>query len=120
MKGVLVIAHGSRASQTEADLEAVLACLEPRLPDTVLQCAFMEFSERSFQHGVAQLVARGVTEIKVVPYFLFLGMHLQKDIPELLAECARTYPDVTLTMGRPLGFDERLADILLDRINECA
>ena len=122
MKGVLIIAHGSRAKETEATLEAVLSMVKAKLfgqpdqPETAIECAFMEFSDRTVEKGISTLSAKGVTEIKVVPYFLFTGIHIKEDIPNMVAECAVNFPSVKITMGKPLGGDERLADILVDRI----
>ena len=116
MKGVLVVAHGSRAKETEKTLESVLSMVREKAPDAVIECAFMEFSDRTVEKGVSALVEKGVTEIKIVPYFLFMGMHLQEDIPKMAQECARGFPGIEITMGKPLGADERLADIVIDRI----
>ena len=116
MKGILVIAHGSRAKETEATLEAVLSMVKQKLPEIVVEYAFMEFSDRTVEKGVSALAADGVTEIKVVPYFLFMGIHLKEDIPDMVTECAAGFPGIKITMGEPLGVDERIADILVDRI----
>ena len=116
MKGILVIAHGSRAKETEATLEAILTMVKSKLPEITMECAFMEFSDRTVEKGVSALLAKGVTEIKVVPYFLFMGIHLKEDIPNMVAECVTSFPGIKITMGEPLGVDERLADILVDRI----
>ena len=116
MTGVLVVAHGSRAKETEAALEDVLSMVRAKLPETVIECAFMEFSDKTVAKGVSALVAKGVSEIKVVPYFLFMGIHMKEDIPNMLAECAKGFPDIKITIGEPLGVDERLADIVFDRI----
>jgi len=118
MKGVLVIAHGSRAKETESTLEKILDIVKKKLPGTIIECAFMEFSDRTVEKGVQALIEQNVTDIKVVPYFLFMGIHLKEDIPEMVAECAASHPGVKITMGEPLGFDERLADILVDRIGK--
>jgi len=116
MEGVLIIAHGSRAKETEAALETVLSMVRAKLPEIVIECSFMEFSDRTIEKGVAALAGKGVSEIKIVPYFLFMGIHMQKDIPHIIAGCAAEYPGVKISMGEPLGVDERLADILVDRI----
>ena len=116
MQGILVIAHGSRAKETEATLESVLSMVKAKLPGICIECAFMEFSDRTIEKGVSTLAAMGVTEIKIAPYFLFMGIHMKEDIPNMAAECAANFPDIKITMGEPLGVDERLADILVDRI----
>ena len=117
MKGILVIAHGSRAKETEAALESVLSMVKAKLPGLIMECAFMEFSDKTVEKAVCALAARGAVEIKVVPYFLFMGIHLQEDIPEIIAKCAESFPHIKITMGGHLGADERLADILVDRIS---
>jgi len=116
MKGVLVVAHGSRAKETEATLEAIISVVKAKLPDTSIECAFMEFSERTLEKGISALVARGATDIKLVPYFLFSGIHIKEDIPNMAAECAAKIANIKIEMGEPLGIDKRLADILIDRI----
>ena len=118
MKGVLVIAHGSRAKETEAALEAVLAMVKTKLPGVAVECAFMEFSDRTVEKGIHSLVDKGVAEVAVVPYFLFMGVHMKEDIPALVAQCAAGLPDIKISMAKPLGIDERLADIIVDRIME--
>jgi len=116
MKGILVLAHGSRARETEATLAEILTMVRQDLPETIIEHAFMEFSEQTVERGVAALVKRGVSEIKVIPYFLFMGIHLKQDIPQIVGACAEKYPGIKITMGDNLGADRRLADILVDRI----
>ena len=116
MKGVLVIAHGSRAKETEVVLDSIVSSVKAKLPDIHLECAFMEFSERTIEKGISALAAKGVTEIKIAPYFLFTGIHIKKDIPHMIAECSAIFPGINIIMGEPLGADDRLADILVDRI----
>ena len=118
MKGVLVIAHGSRATESEAALDSVVAIVKERLPDVPIECSFMGYSDRTVEKGIRALVDKNVTEIRVVPYFLFMGIHMKEDIPEMIAELTKDYPNISISMGQPLGLDTRLAEIVLDRIKE--
>ena len=118
MKGILVVAHGSRAKETESTLETVLTMVKNKMSSVIIECAFMEFSDRTVEKGISALAEKNVTEIKVVPYFLFTGIHIKEDIPNMVAECAANFPDIKITMGRPLGVDERLADIIIDKIKD--
>ena len=116
MKSVLVIGHGSRIKETEATMEAIVDMVKAKLPETIIDFAFMEMSDRTIEKGIAALAAQGASEIRVVPYFLFKGVHPNKDIPELIARCAEDYPDIAFSQGETLGVDERLADVLVERI----
>ncbi len=116
MKGVLILAHGSRVESTKNTIGAVVDMVREKITDRPIEIAYMEFCEENIEHGIKVLADQGVTEIKVVPYFLFEGIHIQKDIPEEIGEILKKYPGVQVEMGKTLGADERLADILTDRI----
>jgi len=118
VKAILVVAHGSRAKETESTLEAILSMVRVKLPDIDIEYAFMEFSDRTVEKGIRALAEKGAREIKVVPYFLFMGIHIQEDIPEIVAESAANFPHIKITIGEHLGVDERLADILVDIIKD--
>ena len=119
MKGVLIVGHGSRRKETALTLESVVEMARKRLPYILVEIAYMEFSERSIPAGLDALTSRGANEIAVVPYFLFDGIHIREDIPEELKKYRAEHPDVKITMGKPLGEDERLGAILADRVLQC-
>lgn len=116
MKGVLILAHGSRVEATKNTINAVVDMVREKITDRPIEIAYMEFCEENIEHGIKTLADKGVTEIKVVPYFLFEGIHIRKDIPEEIEEILKKYPGISVEMGKTLGVDERLADILADRI----
>lgn len=116
MKGILILAHGSRVAATKETINGVIKMVREKITDMPIEIAYMEFCEENIEHGIKTLVDKGVTEIKAVPYFLFEGIHIREDIPNELSEILTKYPGVTLEMGKTLGVDERLADILVDRI----
>ena len=119
MKGILIVGHGSRRKETERTLASVVETARKQLPVMPLEIAYMEFGERNIPAGLDILTGKGATEIAVVPYFLYDGMHIRKDIPETLEAYKSTHPGIVITMGSPLGEDERLGAILADRIREC-
>jgi sirohydrochlorin ferrochelatase len=117
MKSVLIVAHGSRATETEQMFEQVVSQVRDLLPDQMITSTFMQLSENTLDKMLVQLAQSGVTEIRIVPYFLFNGIHIQEDIPETMADFTRRYPDIKLSLAPTLGSDSRLADILVDRIS---
>lgn len=118
MKAILIMAHGSREKQTLDTLKAITEMTVAQLPDVMIETAYMEFCEVNLEKGLDILVEKGATEITVVPYFLFEGVHIRKDIPEEIEEYTKKHPGIAVTMGKTLGADPRLADILADRIRE--
>ncbi len=118
MKGILVLAHGSRVKETQDTINSVVDMLRGKMGEIPLEIAYMEFCDVNIEKGIDNLVAKGVTEIKAVPYFLFNGIHIKEDIPNEIEQALKKHPDVTVTLGKTLGADPRLAEILFDRISE--
>jgi len=116
MKGVLIVGHGSRRKETELVLKSVVDKVRQKLSGTPTEIAYMEFGEPNIPAGLNALVEIGVDEIVVVPYFLFDGVHIRDDIPQILEDYKKVNPNIKLKMGNPLGEDPRLAEILIDRI----
>lgn len=116
MDGVLLLAHGSRAADAERMMEAVAAMVRHCLPELTIQTAYMQFCDVNIEKGLLTLMEKGVTNVKVIPYFLFDGIHIREDIPNELAAFQKAHPGLSITLGKTLGADSRLADIVADRI----
>ena len=115
MDGVLILAHGSREKQPEQELNTVAAMVQKKV-NMPLEVAYLEFSEKDIAWGLDRLAKQGVFHIRVVPYFLFNGVHMQKTIPAALAAYQESHQGIAITIAGALGTDPRLADILADRI----
>jgi sirohydrochlorin ferrochelatase len=118
MKGVLILAHGSRQKETEETLQQIVDMTRASLPSIPLEYAFLQFSDKNLETGLKNLIEEGVTQIKVVPYFLFEGVHIREDIPGEIQEFLKGYDNIEITFGKTLGADMRLAAVLADRIKE--
>lgn len=118
MNGILVLAHGSREKATENTLKEVIEMLREELKNTVIESAFLQFSERNLKNGLDLLIERGVKDIKIIPYFLFDGVHIREDIPKEIEEYLVNKLGIQITMGKTLGADQRLVEVLADRVKE--
>ena len=74
----------------------------------------------SLEKGVDQLVQEGARTVCIVPMFIFDGMHVTYDIPEELEGIKAKYPEVEIRMSSHIGDDDKLAEIIVDRINSIA
>lgn len=118
MKGVLILAHGSRERETELTLKKIVEITQSKLEDVIIETAYLQFSEVNLVKGLDNLVAQGIVDIKIVPYFLFAGVHIREGIPKEIEEYLKDKPNIKITMAETLGGDPRMADILVDRIGE--
>lgn len=116
---LIVLGHGSRNPAATEQFNELVEQVRARRHDPVLP-AFMELAEPSLAEAVSQAVAAGADAIIVQPCFLFDGMHIRRDIPEMLSDFAAQHPQVAFRLGRPIGPDPRVADVLLERAAQAA
>ncbi len=116
--GFAVFAHGSKVESANDAVRAVADQLAHDGGYDLVEAAFLELAEPDLNGAVDRLVARGATRVVVIPYFLTLGTHLQRDLPRLVERVAAAHPGIAIQAAPPLDGHEALARILLDRARE--
>lgn len=113
---VLLLGHGSRAVDANTAQYQVAGDLRQTYP--IVECAFLELNSPSIPEGLTLCQQAGASRIIVIPYFLSLGRHVQKDLPEIIGEWRKTNPDVEVKLGNPLGYSSKMTALVLERIGE--
>ncbi|NND91109.1 MAG: CbiX/SirB N-terminal domain-containing protein [Granulosicoccus sp.] len=115
MKSLLIVAHGSRRSESNSEIAQVAARLadKARGEFDIVEHAFLELADPSIPEGIERCIARGATSVQVVPYFLARGTHVADDIPRQVAIKQATYPGMDIRITDYLGCAEELVDVLL-------
>lgn len=116
MNGILILAHGSKRHETEKILNSLVSKIKAKTGEELIYPAYLQFSEQNLESGIDYLVHKGAKKIKVVPMFLFDGVHVTEDIPNELNNIKAKYSGIDIIMSRHLGDDDRIADIIIDRI----
>ncbi len=115
---ILLIAHGSRRPEANADLLEVARLLSEQRPDLLVETAYLELAAPDIPTGARRCVERGAREVRLLPYFLSAGAHVQEDLRAYREQLAREYPEVRFVCCPPLGFDPRLIAVLLERLEQ--
>ena len=121
-KGIVVLGHGSRASVGEANqvVFQITEMVKDKVGHTLVETAIMNHMSglQSLGESVERLIAQGADHITVAPMFFFNGMHIQNDIPKEISNIQEKHSGVTVTMANHIGADARIADILVERVQE--
>src|SRR5579885_2597819 len=91
---LLLIAHGSRRPEANADLEFVATELRARGRYSLVKVSYLELAEPNIEAGGAQCVGAGATEVILVPYFLSPGVHVVEDLTAARDALAARFPQV--------------------------
>ncbi len=118
MNALLLIAHGSRRAEANADLEFVATAMRQRGRYAIVQVSYLELAEPSIPAGGEMCVAAGATRVTMLPYFLSPGVHVRDDMKAIRAELAAKFPAVTFRLAEPLGRHPLLLDVVEQRAAE--
>jgi sirohydrochlorin ferrochelatase len=117
-KALLIVGHGSRSAEAIREFEQIIDEVRKKSGFTLVRGAHMELAQPDIPSCISEIAEAGIVHITVVPYFLFMGNHIKYDIPEILNEQKKRYPDIHIHFARPFGFDPMIADIIIKRANE--
>jgi len=115
---LLLIAHGSRRPEANADLEFVAAALRGRGRYPDVQVSYLELADPGIEAGGALCAGRGATAVTLLPYFLSPGKHVAEDLTAARARLSARFPAVRFALAAPLGRHPLLLDILEERASE--
>ena len=116
--GIVFFAHGSSV-ETANEAVRMVAAEASRLAGVErYETAFLELAAPSLEQAVDALAAAGVNRITVVPYFLTLGIHLQRDLPALVERIAAAHPGIQISVTPPLDGHPGMASVLADRVKD--
>ena len=111
--GIVVFGHGSSVASANDAVRAVAANAAREGSWPLYETAFLECDPR-LADAVRNLAAAGASDILVLPYFLTLGIHLQRDLPKLVADLASQY-GIPIRVAPPLDGHPGLGKMLVDR-----
>ena len=115
-----MFAHGSSVESANQAVRSVAASLAAQGNYQAVEAAFLEGGKPDLRDAVDTMVARGVTHIIVIPYFLTLGLHLQRDLPRLVEQTRVSHPTLEIKVTPPLDGHPAMIEALLGRAREAS
>jgi len=120
MRAIIIMGHGSNVPGAGDDIRRVAEMVKQKAGYEIVRTCHLSRAKPSFPETLAECVEMGATEIILIPYLLYSGIHVRKDIPELMIEEGKRYQGVKLIYGSHLGSDELLAELVRKRVEEAA
>jgi sirohydrochlorin ferrochelatase len=113
--GIIVFAHGSRVESANEAVRAVARDLVRAAPCERVVAAFLELGQPDLESAASELAEAGVERLVILPYFLTLGLHMERDLPRLIRRIQQNNNHLTIDVAPPLDGHPALAAILADR-----
>ncbi|MCS7103715.1 MAG: sirohydrochlorin nickelochelatase [Candidatus Korarchaeum sp.] len=124
MIGVILVGHGSSKHYNSEVVKYFADKLRNRYP--YVDYAFIQINKPSLNEALLKAVSSGIESLVIQPVFLTRGAHVDHDIPRILGlsdgakkgKIELMGRSVNLIISEPIGMDDRLVEILSDRIEE--
>jgi sirohydrochlorin cobaltochelatase len=114
--GLIIICHGSPLPAANDGFVALVGRIAARLGGGNILPAFFALVRPNIPDQIAEMASRGVTRIRLMPYFLFQGKHVDVDIPNILADCHEWFPGLTLELLPTLENDPAVEEVVVQRL----
>jgi sirohydrochlorin ferrochelatase len=115
---LLLIAHGSRQEEANADLHHLAAQMRQRGPYSIVEPAFLELAEPTITQAAERCVERGARRVILLPYFLSAGVHVRRDLQDHCRRLGEHFRNVSFLLAEPLGRHPLLVDVVADRARQ--
>jgi len=118
---MLLVGHGSKLPYNKDLVLSVGDLIAEKSDDYIVRCAFMNMNTPSIKEALESFSNEDIVNIVVVPLFLAKGVHILKDIPELInlpegqtkGTLQLNGKTIPLVYADPIGSDPLLADLML-------
>lgn len=120
MDAVILFSHGSVLCGSGLALEAHARWLRERGLASVVEIGYLNYSEPPFSEAVRKCAEAGANRIVIVPYFLVPGKFVKVDLPKAVDAARANYANIAFVMAAAIGFDESLADALIESARAAA
>lgn len=116
--GVIILSHGSKLKKANARLNKNIKIIKQKMGMNRILPGFLQFCRPDLAGSIKKLAAQGCRSVVIIPFFLFDGNHVTRDIPQELKKEKAKYPQIRFTYTKNLGEDKRIADIVVDILKE--
>lgn len=95
----VLFCHGSRSPDWRAPFEQLAGDYRRRFPDQRVRLAFLELMSPDLAQVLAEEAAAGTTAVRIMPLFLAPGAHTRRDLPALVDQARRHWPQLQISVG---------------------
>lgn len=98
IRGIILLAHGSRDPQWREPIEAVAAQIRTQAPGVQVRCAYLELCAPSLPESATDLIAAHAVSIRIFPLFFGVGKHAREDLPLLVEQIRTRHPGIDVEL----------------------
>ena len=115
--GVIILGRGSSDRVANGELAKMSRWLFEETEHELVDMAFTGITHPRLELAVQRQVKLGMTQIAVLPYYLFTGTLIER-IQRQILHLQQQYPQVRFAAGNYFGFEKEIYQLLTQRVQE--
>lgn len=115
--GVIVLGRGSSDRMANGELAKMVRWLQEEGEHELMDIAFTGITHPRLERVVQRQVRLGMTQIVVLPYYLFTGTLIER-IQRQVGYLERQYPQVRFARGKYFGLEEEIFALAEQRVDD--
>jgi sirohydrochlorin cobaltochelatase len=105
MEALIIVAHGSKVKSSNDEIVEIVSKIKSNIDDSILV----------FQ-AITNAIAENCKKIKIFPYFLAAGKHVQEDIPYEIKKFKKQYPEIEFILLPHIGQCNGIEDMIISNL----
>jgi sirohydrochlorin ferrochelatase len=118
MKSLVAASHGTDDVGGAKSISDLVKKVAKALPEVKVLESFVDVQEPDVPAAFSEAASFGVTDITIVPLLLATGYHVRQDIADAAFEFNETHSGTEVLISPALGPDQRLVEVLIQRLDE--
>ncbi len=117
MEALIIVAHGSKVKSSNDEIVEIISQIKSDInPEILVFHAFLELSEPSIFMAINKAIAENCKKIKIFPYFLAAGKHVQEDIPCEIKKFKKQYPEIEFILLPHIGKCNGIGNMIISNL----
>jgi len=115
---VILFAHGSPVEKANQGIHELASQVRALGGYSFVRAAFLDCAHPDLGEAISEAIESGARRVVVIPYFLTMGLHLRRDLPNLIAPLRKKHPQFQIEVGKSLEGHPLMTSIILERVAE--
>ena len=115
---IIVFAHGSVVEEANQGVHDLAGEIRKLGRFHFVRASFLDCAHPNLGEAIDEAVSSGSQRVIVIPYFLTMGIHLRRDLPNLIAPEKEKHPQVAIDVAQSLEGHPMMGSIILERVEQ--
>lgn len=113
---VIILGHGSKSKGADGTVQKIAAEVKNLAGYDIVEHAFLQYIKPTLKDACESCIRKKAGKIIIVPFFMQPGMHVTRNIPELVEKIKKLHPGIDIVVTDYTGAHPLMPKIVEDLV----